>query len=43
VEDDQDPNLRTITVSVGYDIDDTNSLSSDEVEVSLATYLARRW
>jgi Tfp pilus assembly protein PilV len=43
VEDNQDPNLRTITVSVGYDIDDNNSLSSDEIEVSLATYLAKRW
>jgi len=43
VEDDRDPNLRTISVSVGYDVDDNNSLSSDEVEVSLATYLAKRW
>jgi Tfp pilus assembly protein PilV len=43
VEDDQDPNLRTIRVSVGYDVDDNNSLSSDEVKVSLATYIAKRW
>jgi len=42
VTDDRDPNLRTITVSVGYDIDDNNSLSSDEIEVSLATYIAKR-
>jgi hypothetical protein len=43
VEDDQDPNLRTVSVSVGYDVDDNNSLSDDEVEVSLSTYLAKRW
>ena len=42
VQDNRDPNLRTITVSVGYDVDDNNSLSSDEVEVSLASYIAKR-
>ena len=35
--------LRTITVSVGYDLDEDSSLSSDEIEVTLATYLAKRW
>ncbi len=38
-----DPNLREITVSVGYDTDGEGSLGADEVAVSLATYLARRW
>ncbi|MCJ7729598.1 MAG: hypothetical protein MUO27_06950 [Sedimentisphaerales bacterium] len=33
--------LRTITVKVGYSSDAT--LSPDEVEVTLATYIARRW
>jgi Tfp pilus assembly protein PilV len=42
VEDDQDPNLRMITVSVGYDTDNSSSLSDDEIEVSLATYIAKR-
>ena len=36
-----DPNLKQITVEVGYSDDST--LSSDEVEVTLATYVARRW
>jgi len=36
-------NLKTITVSVGNDGDNSGSLSSDEVEVTLATYVARRW
>jgi len=35
--------LKTITVSVGNDGDASGSLSSGEVEVTLATYLARRW
>lgn len=35
-------NLRTITVDVGYDLDENGSLETDEVEISLATYLARR-
>jgi Tfp pilus assembly protein PilV len=36
-------NLKTITVSVGNDGDGSGSLSSGEVEVTLATYVARRW
>lgn len=36
-------NLRTITVSVGYDDNASGSLSSDEVLVTLSTYVARRW
>jgi Tfp pilus assembly protein PilV len=43
VEDDADPNLRTISVLVGYDLDGNSNLASDEVEVTLTTYLARRW
>jgi Tfp pilus assembly protein PilV len=35
--------LKTITVSVGDDGDRSGTLSSDEVEVTMATYVARRW
>ena len=35
--------LRKITVSAGYDLDDNNILDSDEIEVTQATYLANRW
>jgi Tfp pilus assembly protein PilV len=35
--------LKQITVSVGYDGNGNGTLSSDEVEVTLATYVARRW
>ncbi len=36
-------NLRTVTVSVGYDSNGSGSLSADEVLVTLSTYVARRW
>ena len=36
-------NLRKIAVSVGYDLNSNNLLADDEVEVTLATYIARRW
>jgi type II secretory pathway pseudopilin PulG len=36
-------NLRTIEVSVGYDLNGNNELEADEVEVTLATLVARRW
>jgi hypothetical protein len=36
-------NLRKITVSVGYDYNGNNILDSDEIEVTQATYLAKRW
>ena len=36
-------NLRTITVSVGYDLNGDNVLVSDEILVTLKTLLARRW
>ncbi len=35
--------LRTITVSVGFDFNSDNTLSSDEIEVTLATRLSNRW
>lgn len=35
--------LRTITVSVGFDLNGDNTLASDEIEVTLATLLANRW
>jgi hypothetical protein len=35
--------LKQITVSVGYDGNGNGVLSSDEVEVTLATLIARRW
>jgi hypothetical protein len=36
-------NLRKITVSVGYDLDGSNTLEPDEIEVTLATCEAKRW
>jgi len=36
-------NLRKITVSVGYDLNDSNTLEADEIEVILATCIAKRW
>jgi type II secretory pathway pseudopilin PulG len=36
-------NLRKITVSVGYDLDGDNTLDPDEIEVALATCVAKRW
>ena len=42
VADDEDPTLRLLTVSVGCDANADRRLEDTEVEVSLATYLARR-
>ncbi len=36
-------NLRTMTVSVGFDLDGDSTLDSDEIEVTLVTYIAKRW
>jgi hypothetical protein len=36
-------NLRKITVLVGYDYNGNNILDSDEIEVTLATNIAKRW
>ena len=35
--------LRTITVSVGFDVNGDNGLGSDEILVTLSTKLAKRW
>jgi hypothetical protein len=35
--------LKQITVSAGYDNNANGALSSDEVEVTLTTYFAKRW
>jgi hypothetical protein len=35
--------LRQITVSVGYDLDGDSALDAGEIEVTLATLIARRW
>ncbi len=43
VTDDSGDPLKTITVSVGYDQNGDSTLASDEIEVALTTYLARRW
>jgi Tfp pilus assembly protein PilV len=43
VTDDSGDPLRTITVSVGYDLDDDNTLTAGEIEVTLTTLIARRW
>ena len=36
------PDLRKMTVSVGYDLDGDNILDPDEIEVTLATCIAKR-
>jgi prepilin-type N-terminal cleavage/methylation domain-containing protein len=36
-------NLRTITVSVGYDLNGDSTLADDEIQVTLATLIAKRW
>jgi len=43
VTDDSDDSLKTITVSVGFDLNDDAALSSGEVDITLTTLLARRW
>ncbi len=43
VTDDTDPNLRTIAVSAGYDADSDSALSAGETEITLTTYVAKRW
>ncbi|MFA5239399.1 MAG: hypothetical protein WC476_06800 [Phycisphaerae bacterium] len=42
VDDEGDP-LKTITVSVGFDSNGDASLTSNEIDVTLATLIARRW
>lgn len=36
-------NLRKVKVEVGFDADGDNTLDSDEIEIALATQLAKRW
>jgi len=43
VTDDSGDPLKTIAVSVGYDLNGDITLAADEIEVTLTTYLARRW
>lgn len=43
VADDSGDPLKKITVSVGYDLNGDSTLTADEIKVTLATYLARRW
>jgi hypothetical protein len=43
VADNEADPLKTITVSVGYDLNGDSTLASDEIQVTLATLLARRW
>ena len=43
VTDDSADPLRAITVSVGYDLNNNNSLTTGEIQVTLATLIARRW
>jgi len=35
--------LRTIAVSVGYDVNGDSALGSDEIELTLTTLIAKRW
>ena len=35
--------IRTMTVSVGYDTDGDSGLDAEEVKVTLTTYIANRW
>jgi hypothetical protein len=43
VTDDGDPALRLVAVAVGLDHNGNGSLENGEVEMTLTTYLARRW
>jgi hypothetical protein len=42
IEDDQHPELRTVSVAVGYDNDGDGVLSASEIQVELTTSIARR-
>lgn len=42
VSDDRDASLRLVTVAVGFDANADGVLATEEVEVTLATYIARR-
>ena len=36
-------NLRKMTVKVGFDYNSDGVLDNDEIEITLATYIAKRW
>lgn len=42
-DESQGTNLRMITVSVGYDLNVDSTLQDGEIEVTLATLVAKRW
>lgn len=42
VSDDEAPDLRLVTVAVGFDENADRRLSNEEIAVTLATYVARR-
>ncbi len=37
------PNIRKITISVGYDLNENNAIATDEILVTLVTLIAKRW
>ena len=39
----QGTELRKIEISVGYDLNGNSTLDTDEIEVTLATLIAKRW
>ncbi len=43
VTDDSGDPLKTITVSVGFDLDGDSTLATDEIEITISTRLANRW
>jgi hypothetical protein len=43
VSDDEDASLRLLTVCVGFDANGDGILSAGEVDVTLATYIAKRF
>ncbi len=43
VTDNSGDPIKTITVSVGYDLNGDSTLAADEIKVTLTTYLAKRW
>ena len=43
VADDSGDPLKTITVSVGFDLNGDSTLATDEIEITISTRLANRW
>lgn len=43
VSDNEDDTLKTLSVSVGYDLDGNGSLASSEIQVTLTTLVAKRY